>query len=411
MTAPIFGMQFSRTSNEPVSVLGPDFSKIIAIEASSDASNTEFPLETAVRFSSSDKAARTALGTGPLADMVRGVHDQLNGLNAGADITVVRIAEGEDAAETCAAIGEILDGIGGIPSSTNSTPRIILVGRTDYREDAETMNPVLAKLDAACGKLLAIAPVDVNSTTAALAIDDRETLNSQRIMPIGIKAKVYEGSTLVTRPMAARIAGLFVRRDNESFGKPFETIANQPILGIAGLSRNIPFSLLDGSTEGQQMLEANVSIVAKGEVGVDGAIADGGFVFIGTDAATTSGDLWTQIHQTRGTDYLVAKMAQITRRFLGPRITAESVEAWLHSIAFMLRDHKAADDILGYTPLNQMFVPNQNSPENIRLGNLKIDVGIETAPAFKRADHEIRRYRPAVEGLVEEIVARLNAVA
>ncbi|HEV7251433.1 MAG TPA: phage tail protein [Shinella sp.] len=411
MTAPIFGMQFSRTSNEPVSVLGPDFSKIIAIEASSDASASEFPLETAVRFSSSDKAARTALGTGPLADMVRGVHDQLNGLNAGADITVVRVAEGEDTAETCAAIGEILDGIGGIPSSTNSTPRIILVGRTDYREDAETMNPVLAKLDAACGKLLAIAPVDVNSITAALAIDDRETLNSQRIMPIGIKARVYEGSTLVTRPMASRIAGLFVRRDNESFGKPFETIANQPILGIAGLSRNIPFSLLDGSTEGQQMLEANVSIVAKGEVGVDGAIADGGFVFIGTDAATTSGDLWTQIHQTRGTDYLVAKMAQITRRFLGPRITAESVEAWLHSIAFMLRDHKAADDILGYTPLNQMFVPNQNSPENIRLGNLKIDVGIETAPAFKRADHEIRRYRPAVEGLVEEIVARLNAVA
>ena len=411
MTAPNFGMQFSRTSNEPISVLGPDFSKIIAIEASSDASNTEFPLETAVRFSSSDTTARAALGTGPLADMVRGVQDQLNGLNAGADITVVRITEGADTAATCAAIGEILDGISDIPSAVNATPRIILAGRTDWRLDDETMNPVLAKLDAACGKLLAIAPVDVNSLTAAQAIDDRETLNSQRLMPIGVKAKVYEGVNLVTRPMAARIAGLFVRRDNENFGKPFETIANQPILGIAGLSRNIPFSLLDGSTEGQQMLEANVSIVAKGEVGVDGAIADGGFVFIGTDAATTAGDLWTQIHQTRGTDYLVAKMAQITRRFLGPRITADSVEAWLHSIAFMLRDHKAADDILGYTPLNQMFIPNENSPENIRLGKLKIDVGIETAPAFKRADHAIGRYRPAVAGLVEEIVARLNSVA
>ncbi|WP_439604739.1 phage tail protein, partial [Shinella sp.] len=268
-----------------------------------------------------------------------------------------------------------------------------------------------AVLDAACGKLLAVAPVDVNSTSAALAIADREMLNSQRIMPIGIKAKVYEGSSLVTRPMASRVVGLFVRRDNENFGKPFETIANQPIRGIVGLSRPLAFSLLDGSTEGQQMLEAGVSIVAKGEVGVDGAIADGGFVFIGTDAATTAGDLWTQIHQTRGTDYIVAKIMQITRQFLGPRITADSVEAWLHSISFMLRDHKAANDILGYTPLADMFKAASNSPEDIRLGLLKIEVGIEPAPAFKRADHDIRRYRPAVKGLVEEIVARLNSVS
>lgn len=411
MTAPIFGMQFSRTSDEPISVLGPDFSKVLVIEASSDASGTEYPLDTPIRISSADPDAREALGTGPLADMVRGIQDQLNGLNAGADVTVVRIAEGEDTGETCAAIGEILDGVASIPSQVNATPRIILPGRTDYRLDAETMNPVLAKLDAACGKLLAIAPVDVSALSAAQAIDDRETLNSQRIMPIGIKAKVYEGSSLVTRPMAARVAGLFVRRDNENLGKPFETIANQPILGIAGLSRALPFSLLDGSTEGQQMLEANVSIVAKGEIGVDGAIADGGFVFIGTDAATTSGDLWTQIHQTRGTDYIVAKMAQITRRFLGPRIVVDRLEAWLHSISFMLRDHKAAGDILGYTPLNEMFRANRNSPENIRLGDLNIWVGVEPASAFKRADHEIGRYRPAVQGLVEEVVARLNSIA
>src|SRR5690606_32523164 len=133
--------------------------------------------------------------------------------------------------------------------------------------------------------------------------------------------------------------------------------------------------------------------------------ADGGFVFIGTDN-TETGDLWKQIHQVRGADYLTVKMMQITRQFLGRKITADLTEAWLNSLKFMLRDHKAADDILGY---DVGFRRDRNSPEQIRLGHLTVNLGIEPAPAFKLANHEIRRYRPAVEGLVQEIIARLNA--
>jgi hypothetical protein len=111
----------------------------------------------------------------------------------------------------------------------------------------------------------------------------------------------------------------------------------------------------------------------------------------------------------RGADYLTVKLIQITREFLGKKITADLVEAYINSILFMLRDHKAADDILGYN--KDVFIPDQNSPEQIRLGRIKLDLGIEPAPVFKRADTDIRRYRPAVEGLVAEIVARLNTVS
>lgn len=410
MTAPVFGMQFSRPQDEPVPVIGADFSKILAIEASDDASAGTYPVDTPVRISSSNTAARAALGTGPLADMVRGVHDQLNSINAGADITVVRVAEGEDDEETAAAIADIVNSITDIPSAVNATPRIVLAGRTAWRADLDTANPVIVALEANLGKILAFAPVDVDATSAATAIDARETMSSERLMPIGVAARVYEGETLVTRPMSPRVAGLMVRVDNENEGLPFNPFANRSILGIAGLSRKIPFSLLDGSTEGQQLLEANVSIVAEGEVGVDGAVADGGFVFIGTDNAQT-GELWEQVHQVRGTDYAVTELIQITRQFLGMKVTADMVEAWINSIAFKLRDHKAANRILGYTPANQMFKASQNSPENIRLGTLKLDIGIEPAPVFKLANHDIRRYRPAVEGLVNEIIARLNAAA
>ncbi len=266
---------------------------------------------------------------------------------------------------------------------------------------------MVAALPAACERLLAVAAVDVNDTSAPLAIGDREMMNSQRLIPIGVAARVYEGTNIVTRPMGPRIAGLMAAVDNAHGGKPFDPIANQPIQGLAGLSRNIPFSLFDGSTEGQQMLEANVSIVARGEVGVDGAVADGGFVFIGTDNADT-GELWRQFHQVRGADYLTVKMAQITRQFLGPKITADAAEAWINSIRFMLRDHKVDDDILGS---DVQFLADRNSPEEIRLGHLTVNIGIEPAPAFKLANHEVRRYRPAVEGLVAEIVARLSSVS
>jgi phage tail sheath protein FI len=410
MTAPVIGMQFSRPDDEPVPVIGADFSKVVIFNDSADASNTEVPIGTAVRGSSTDPDFLAALGTGNLADDVRGINDQLNGLNRGADVTIYRIDPGADAAEAAAAVAEALDDLVLIPSSVNATPRIVLAGHTEYRADANTTNPVVAKLETVLGKILAIAPVQVDSVSAVEAIDDRETMSSERLMPVGVKCKVYEGVNLVTRSMASRVAGLFVRTDNAHEGKPFDPICNLPILGIAGLSRNIPFSLLDGSTEGQQMLAAGVSIVAPGEVGVDGAVADGGFVFLGTDNAAT-GELWKQIHQVRGADYITVKIIQITRQFLGKKITADLTEAWLNSIAFMLRDHMADNDILGYAPVETMFRADSNSPESIRLGTLQVDIGIEPAPAFKRADHVIRRYRPAVEGLVEEIISRLSSAA
>ncbi|UXS04475.1 phage tail protein [Agrobacterium tumefaciens] len=411
MTAPAFGMQFFRPTTETVPALGADFSKMLVIETSADASNAEFPIDTPKRISSSNSEAVAALGTGLLADAVKGINDQLTSLNAGADVTIVRVAEGANAAATAAAIAEVINSITDIPSQVNATPRIVVAGRTAWRPDLDTANPVIVALQANLGKILAIAPVDVDDTSSANAIDARETMSSERLMPIGVAARVYAGADVVTRPMAPRVAGLIARVDNEGDGLPFNPFANQPLYGLAGLSRKIPFSLLDGSTEGQQMLAANVAIVTEGETGVDGAVADGGFVFIGTDNAQT-GELWEQMHQVRGTDYIVTQIMGITRQFLGKnKITANMAEAWINSIAYALKDHKVADRILGYTPRTEMFKADLNSPENIRLGTLALEIGIEPAPVFKRADHTIRRYRPAVEGLVAEIIARLAQTA
>jgi phage tail sheath protein FI len=419
MTTPIFGEVFTRVDDDPLPSLGADFSTIGLVETSEDADATVFPLNVPVRFTSTDAAYLSKLGTGYLADAVNAINDQLGPFQSSADVTVVRVAEGAAAdaparlAQTSAnIIGTAaaqtgLFALAAAPAELGVTPRLVWAGRTAWRPDNVTGNPVVAALPEILNRLLAIAVVDAPDASRDAAIAWRGYVpNSERIMPVGVAAKVFAANaTVVTRPMAPRIIGVIAGVDGQFGGKPFNPFANRPVQNIVGTSRPIAFSLTDGAVEGQQLLAADIGVVVRGEPGVDAAISDGGFVFVGTDSVTNS-DLWSQIHQIRGTDYLMVKMLRLTRQFLGRAITADMVEAWINSIKFMLRDHKAANEILGY---QVKFTPDRNSPEEIRLGHLVVSPYIEPVPVFKRATHEIRRYRPAVDALVQEIVARVNA--
>lgn len=407
MSTPYFGASFSRDNDEPIPVLGADFSQTIIFDADDTVDATLFTADEPVRVSSSDPEVQAKWGTGAIRDHLRGINAQLENLNAGADVTVYRVTPGDDSAATAAKIATALGQIGYVPDEVDATPRIVVAGMTDFRPDEEAASPVLAALAPALEQVLAVAPVDVSDDSRAASTADREFISSTRILPIGIKAVVYEGEDLVTRPMASRAAGLFIRVDNANQGKPFEPIANRQIQGLAKLSRNIRFSILDGSTEGQQMLEAQVAIAVKGKVNVDGSLASGGFTFIGADAATDD-TTYQQIHQTRGADYITVKWIDITKRFLGKRITVGMAENYLVSILNMLKGHKAAEDILGYN--RDIFIADQNQPDDIRLGTIKLDPRIEYAPMFKRAHADFHPYRPAVEGLIGDIVQRLSQV-
>ncbi len=409
MSTPTIGMQFSFKSDDPYPVSEGDLSKIVVIDSSDDASAEEYPIDTPKRISSGDGDATSALGTGPLKDHVRGIQDQLNELDRSADVTIVRTEKGGTPEASAAAIASIVNSITDIPSAVNATPGVVMAGSTAWRPDMDTVNPVVAALEANIGKILAVAPVDVDPTSADNAIDARETMASGRLMPIGVAARVWEGDEVVTRPMASRVAGLIVRADTNNAGMPFETICNEPIFGLAGLSRKIPFNFLDGSKEGQRMLAADVAVVAEGEIGVYGSVADGGFTFLGTDMAQTDA-MWPQLHQLRGSDYIVTQLIKITRRHLGKKLSASRVEAWTREIIGELRTLKRSGHILGYAPAEEMFRPDANQPEKIELGQINLQIAQETASAFKRADFEMRRYRPATEGLIADIMERLRDV-
>src|SRR3954467_1979429 len=159
-TAPVFGTIDQRFSDDPLA-LGPvDFSKIAFVSTSTGADDTVFPAGTstdplsfkAVRFSSSDTAFTSKLGTGYLADAVRAVNAQLAPGSQAADITVIRCAEGKtgDAAAKLAAtranVVPALQALKAAPAKINSTPRLVGVpGYTAQRVGTDA-NPVIAAL-------------------------------------------------------------------------------------------------------------------------------------------------------------------------------------------------------------------------------------------------------------------------
>lgn len=270
-------------------------------------------------------------------------------------------------------------------------------------------NPVVAALPSVLNQLLAHAIAEPTGTNEQDDEDWRETINSQRIIPVtgGVKIMDPTTSEIVIRPLAPRIAGILIRRDHET-GAPFHSAANQPVQGIVGPARSITFSLVDGANEGQQLLANNIGILIRGETGNDVAISSGGFIFVGTDNAGDD-ELWRFYNVTRGRDYIHLSLLRALRTYLGRfNITGHTVQAIINTMGFFLRDLQANEHILGY---KVNFKGSQNSAEQIRLGNLTIAFAAEEPPVLRKITTLSARYRPAIDAMVSQLERQLNMAA
>lgn len=267
-------------------------------------------------------------------------------------------------------------------------------------------NPVCAVLPGILDKILAHAVVDGPASTLQDYTDWRETLNSQRLIPLETAVKV--GVNAAVKPGSPRILGIAVRRDHEKGGKPFHSWANQPVRGIVGPNRPINFSLTDGSTEGQTILSQNGGIIVRGEMGVESAIASGGFIYIGTDNAGED-ELWRFYNVTRGRDYIHLLFLRTLRYYLGRfNLTGQTIEAVVNTMKFALRDLKADGCIIDF---KVNFTRDQNSPEELRLGKFTVDFAAEEAPVLRYLGIRSARYRPALDTLLDELLAQIDVAA
>lgn len=413
MSDPTFGISITRIDNEPRPAVYSDMSVVGLIGTAPDAVPAVFPLDTPVFLYSDDPVKRAALGSaGTISGALSLINAQLGEFQVAAKVVVVRVEEGATVTETIANI--VGDGIAtGLEAFVQAGPLLGVIPRllcapgfTSQRTGTDA-NAVCAALPAVCNKLLAHAVVDGPATTEQAAIDWRETLSSSRLIPVDPAVRVMNGTEVAVVPLSPAVVGIGVRRDHEKQGRPFHSWANQPVAGIAGPSRPINFSLTDGATEGQRLLSNNVGVLLRGEMGVETAIASGGFVYVGTDNAGED-DLWRFYNVTRGRDYIHLMFLRTLRFYLGRfNITGQTIQAVLNTMGFALRDLKADGDILGY---EVKFVRDQNSPEELRQGRFTVNFAAEEAPVLRYLGIQSARYRPALDALLDDLLAQVDAV-
>ncbi len=413
MSDPTFGISITRIDNEPRPAVWSDMAVVGLIGTAPDADADVFPLDTPVFMYSDDRTKVAALATaGTIAGALNLINAQLGEFQVAAKVVVVRVAEGADTDETIVNI--VGDGLTtGLAAFVDAGPVLGVIPRllcapgfTSQRTGADA-NAVCAALPPVCTKLLAHAVVDGPATSEQDAIDWRETIASDRIIPIDPAVKVLDETLETVVPMSPAVIGVAVRRDHEKQGRPFHSWANQPVHGIVGPSRPITFSLTDGATEGQRLLANNIGVLLRGEMGVETAIASGGFVFVGTDNAGED-DLWRFYNVTRGRDYIHLMFLRTLRFYLGRfNITGQTVQAVVNTMSFALRDLKADGDILGY---EVKFTRDQNSPEQLRLGKFTINFAAEEAPVLRYLGIQSARYRPALDALLDDLLAQVDAV-
>ena len=416
MSDPTFGLSINQIDNEPRPAIVTDMSIVGLVFTAPDADNAVFPLKRPVLFYSDDTEKLKKLGetgTGPAA--INLINQQLGQFQAAATIIGVRVEEGADVAATIANLRGNINDRTGMYALLNSgaelglTPRLICVpGFTSQIAEGASANAIVAGLPTLLDRLLAVAVVDGPSTHQAAAISWRESIQSERIVPVdgGVKYMNDDGEVVVV-PASPAIIGVAVRRDHEFQGRPFHSWANQPIYGIVGPSRPIEFSILDGATEGQQLLAKNIGVIVRGESS-DGAIADGGYVYVGTDTCSED-TLWRFYNQVRGRDYIHLMFIKTLRYFLGRRnIDRGAIEDILATMKGGLRDIQATGDLLGF---RVGFNKDTNSPEQLRLGRFTVAFQAEEPPVLRYIGIQSARYRPALDALLDDLLTSLDVAA
>ncbi|WP_395663605.1 hypothetical protein [Aestuariivirga sp.] len=111
---------------------------------------------------------------------------------------------------------------------------------------------------------------------------------------------------------------------------------------------------------------------------------------------------------TRGRDYIHLMFLRTLRFYLGRfNLTGQTIQAVLNTMGFAMRDLKADGDILGY---EVKFTRDQNSAEELRQGRFTINFAAEEAPVLRYLGIQSARYRPALDALLDDLLAQVDAV-
>lgn len=284
-----------------------------------------------------------------------------------------------------------------------------LVGATASVDLEQIANGVVAAMPTILERLNAKFVPEGPTNTRQAWLDWMETVPASIhiLHPLRQDAKTLDADgDVVTRPLSPYIAALYARRDSERNGVPSGSIANQNVYGLVGLSPSIHLSLTDETSEGQDDLAASGGIVVRGDIGVDDAPGSTGFTFWGTDTMSDQTE-WLFAHVARMRDYIELGNVRTQKKYLGKfNITLQVVEAVMNTMRSWLVTLAADQHIL--SPFKVGFETENNTPEELRQGEIDITFSAEEPPVLRRMIIRSRRHREALEALTQTISVQLG---
>jgi len=338
------------------------------VATASDADADVFPLDRPALVTDVEAAIGDAGVLGTLAKSLRAIADQTRPI-----IVVVRVAEGDDAAETATNVIGTTDGTGqktGMQALLAAQAQLGVKPKILGTPGLETQ-AVTAALAVVAQKLRGFAYARAIGETVAAATLYRANFSARELMLLMPDFLAWDTATSanVTSYAAARAMGMRALID-ETVG-PHKTLSNIAVQGVVGLTKDIHWDIEDAGSEAGLLNAAEVTALVRTDTGYrfwgnrTTADADSLFVFEST----------VRVAQLLA-DTIVNGMMWAIDKPLTPALAKDIIE----TINGFFRQLKAQGIILG---ANAWFDEANNSTASLKAGKLRIDYDYTVPPPLE----------------------------
>jgi uncharacterized protein len=399
------GIRTKTTDTTPLVLRAADQSRIGLI-VTAPLAGARFPLDERVDVFANDPTLATDLGaTGTALDALNAILAQ--GINA--KLAIVRVAEGTGGTAQAILEATISNIVGSAASFTGvhalkegvaDIGIIVAPGMTANRV-AAAANPAVVAMLIVAAAMKAIVVADADSASLAAATTWRNDFtNGDRLYAVaqGIKMLPVGASIPVVKASAAYVAGVIAKVDQ--YGKkfsrgtgPFYSPSNEPILGIVGPSRVVPYVAGEVVHEANSLNAIQLSCIRNTNI-------------LWGNRLLASDAKWQFINVRRTWDFIMKTIATnfdiMNDESLGVLFTVAQVQA----LDQLLDDLKANGAIL---PGSQAYWERDlNSNQLMRAGGLKISFKAEPAPPVEDIGFTGYRDEMAFDFLAEDIANALR---
>jgi phage tail sheath protein FI len=255
-------------------------------------------------------------------------------------------------------------------------------------------NPLVGALEAVATKLKAIAVVDAGGATRAESLAWRAAwTDGARLYVTWPHIKVWSSvaQAVVTAPLAARVAALFVKRDKQK-GGPYWSPSNQAIGGCLGTA--VPISYYDGDTDH----DANALNQQRIATVIENRILWG-------NETLAIDPLWRFVNVRRTRDAIERSIVRAFRWAMDQNLDKHLAVAVIQSLDQFLDELTGAGAILGG---RAYWLPEQNSNAELRSGILRVEFDAEETPPLQDLQFGSRRNAAYFDVLATDILSALE---